>query len=375
MGMCGIGPIGFFNLQEVTEIISIEGLVIDGNMIGSTLLNELTPPGDSTSPYGYGAICVPDAVDLIIRDNIITDFGQQPGADVAGIFILHSQLVEISRNQVIETRDWSLSTGTTQSDSNDLAGGIILMLVEPPSLAPASSALWVATPDQGLPAPLYQPNLPALRVEHNTVRIPVGQALQAVGFGAFSIVNNHLSSGGTVAVEEPALAMAVMVINLGLMIELADLIATFTALYNYEMGTTYPVGQGLLSNSSSGAVLFTNNIIQVEANASLQTGFASVVVFTLDHLTFSNNLTWLDGPSVTAWLDVLLFGCTLQVLGNRLQEEIGSVFYSGVTYGLANITAQNLSTFCLFAEPKNGKYVLSPNNIVLDPQLCKHRLL
>jgi hypothetical protein len=106
-GLCGIGPVGFFNLGNDKEVISIENLTIAANTITSTLLAELDQAAARSSQFGYGAICVPDVVNLIIRDNIVTDFGRQPGDPVCGIFVLHGETVEISRNHVMETRDWS----------------------------------------------------------------------------------------------------------------------------------------------------------------------------------------------------------------------------------------------------------------------------
>jgi hypothetical protein len=50
---------------------------------------------------------------LIIRDNLITDFGEIPGAEVCGIFVLLGESVEISRNQIKETRDLSPTTDTS----------------------------------------------------------------------------------------------------------------------------------------------------------------------------------------------------------------------------------------------------------------------
>jgi hypothetical protein len=100
MGLCGIGPVGFFNLLETIEIISVQNLTITG----SGQDNVLAPKAEA-SLFGYGAICVPDVQNLIVRDNTITDFGSAPGAHVCGIFVLNGEQVEISRNHMIETRN------------------------------------------------------------------------------------------------------------------------------------------------------------------------------------------------------------------------------------------------------------------------------
>ena len=56
MGLCGIGPVGFFDLVQTLEVISIENLTITGNTISGSLQDVVTP----TSLFGYGAICIPD---------------------------------------------------------------------------------------------------------------------------------------------------------------------------------------------------------------------------------------------------------------------------------------------------------------------------
>ena len=203
MGLCGIGPVGFFDLAQDLEVISVQNLAITGNIISGSLQDVVAPFERSAALFGYGAICVPDVQNLIIRDNVITDFGNTPGAQVCGIFVLHGEQVEISGTQVIETRDWSAIPSGPALSANALQAGILVMLVTPPALDQiATAAAWtssnaaIANPL----APVYQPGLPALRIENNVVRVPLGVALEAVGFGPFSIVGNHLSTGGTVSV-------------------------------------------------------------------------------------------------------------------------------------------------------------------------------
>jgi len=391
MGLCGIGPVGFFNLFELLEVISIENLTIVANTISNTLLSPLTSFDVTASSFGYGAICVPDVETLIIRDNTITNFGVRPGVEACGIFILHGEFVEISRNHVLETRDWALSRSEDQGGPNGMRAGILVMLVTPPALNSASNSLWEASaapaPERinlqsetinsnsySLAKPIYEPNLPALRVEHNVVRVPLGEALEVVGFGPFSIVNNHLSSGGTLYIEGTAIALTVMVLNMGVAIEVADAASSYSEMYKSTFTPSLSVGTNAMSNSTSGAVLFTNNICQLEANASRQHGFASVAILSLDHLIFSNNHCWIDGPERTARADAILLAVSLQVLGNRFQEAPDAVIYSAMTAGSINITSQNISTYCLLTKAMPGMLVKSPN-LVINPTLCSDQLV
>jgi hypothetical protein len=229
-------------------------------------------------------------------------------------------------------------------------GGIVTVLATPPSFAATPSAsLWSNAANLSSTAlPTYLPSLPALRIENNTVRVPLGETLEAAGFGAFSIQNNHFSCGGTVTLNGRPLATTVLILNLGTAIESA--VGKFSSLHGINAaGTFSSVGQPTPAIPATGSVLFTGNVCQLESTASKQQAFASVVVLTLDHLTFANNHCWLDGPPITAFVDGLLVGATLQVTSNRFQEAAGfPVLASGITIGRINIASQNLSTYCLF---------------------------
>jgi hypothetical protein len=145
MGLCGIGPVGFFDLSTIFEIISIENLTITSNTITNVLLRDTdsfnafgtasaaqntglsgtaplagaNPTTGTFSSVGtvnagtstpYGAISVAFVENLVHRDNAITNFGANPGIKANGIFVLIGEIVEISRNQILETRDWTQAT-------------------------------------------------------------------------------------------------------------------------------------------------------------------------------------------------------------------------------------------------------------------------
>jgi len=372
-GLCGIGPVGFFNLVQMLEVISIENLIISSNTVSSTVLRPLAALDQRASIFGYAAICIPDVENLILRDNSITDFGPQPGAQVCGIFILNGQMVEISRNHVLETRDWNLtSSGDAQSGSG-LRGGIAVLLATPPTFATSASLyanLDVATAE--FTPPVYEPGLPALRIEHNVVRVPLGEALAVVGFGPFSIVNNQLGCGGAVKAAGRSLAETVLILNLGTALEVASGATTYTAVSKGKYVYSAANVNRAFAGSPGGAVIFTNNICQLEARGSGRRCLSSVMIFSLDDLIFANNQCWLDGPKGTAALDAWLVAGSLQATGNRFQEALGfPVFASGLTLGALNITAQNISTYCLFV-----KGTLQPaidiNNLVItsNKQTC-----
>ena len=390
MGLCGIGPVGFFNLLETLEVISVQNLTISGNTITGCVHDRVRAPQAGASLFGYGAICVPDVQNLILRDNTITDFGNVPGAHICGIFVLNGEQVEISRNQVIETRDWSAIPSSEGSAATGAQAGIGVLFVTPPPLNQvATASAWAsATGAAGISAPIYQPGLPALRIENNVVRVPLGLALEVLGVGPFAIANNHFSSGGTIRVSTDSnlgisstgapeatsggqtteTFLTVLIANLGAAIEVDTPGAKFSNLFNNGSQSSLQVAENALSNSSSGAVHFTNNICQLESRASRIKGMISVAILSLDHLTFTNNHCWLDGP-LTAAMDAFLLAGSLHVTSNRFQEAAGSVLISGVTFGLSNITTQNISTYCLLAGGVPALTIKTPN-VVFSTALC-----
>ncbi len=371
-GLCGIGPVGFFNLLQILEIISIENLTITANTVSSTVLRDVAAGDKLSSLFGPAAICVPDVQNLVLRDNNVTDFGAQPGT-VCGIFILHGEMLEVSRNHVVETRDWDANSGDAITLTG-LHGGIVVLLCTPPTFSATNNANLFGTAS-GLASnhtpPVYEPTLPALRVEHNVVRVPLGEALAAVGYGPFSIVNNQLGCGGTVLAEGKPLAETVLIMNLGTAIEVATPAKKYSDLYQgaYDYANN---DASAFAGSPGGAVIFTNNICQLESRFSRRRCFASVAILSLDDLIFANNQCWVDGPRLTATMDAFLIAGSLQVNNNRFQEAISpAVTISGLTVGALNITSQNISTFCLFSKGLLQPAVATNNLVaVVSSQLC-----
>jgi hypothetical protein len=362
-GLCGIGPVGFFDRAEVTEVISIVNLTIAANTITSTLLCDTVPAKGTGSVFGYGAICVPDVQNLVVRDNAITDFGRDPGLPVCGIFVLTGEMVEISRNHVLERRDWMVQQQAAATAG--LRGGIVLLIVTPPVFPTANNPFNQDNETGQVTPTAFLPNLPALRVEHNTVRVALGTALAAIGSGPFSVVNNHLATGGTASgVKGATIAETVLILNLAAAIESETAVARYEDLIELQSGTS-PKTSGVPKSPSCGAIVFTNNTCQLESSVSHQTTWASVLIFGLDDLIFGNNECWLDGPNETALADAILLAGSLQVTSNRFQEAAGSpVLRSAIAYGLLNITSLNISTYALIANALPTQLV-SINNLVV----------
>ena len=387
MGMCGIGPVGFFDLRTVFEIISIEDLTITSNTITNVLLrdtaavntfgtaassqasanNDATDAAtgsfatfgtvDAGTSTPYGAISVASVENLVIRDNAITNFGSKPGIKANGIFVLIGEMVEISRNQILETRDWT-QTSSSESTANPggVHGGIVIAIVTPPSITDAAALT-------SFSKALFEPGLPALRVEENVVRVALGQAFVAIGLGPFAISNNHFTCGGTIRGRGTAIAQTVLILNLGTAIEAAATTSPSgvnQGLANYSMAAAPPN----FSASSNGTVLFTNNICQLEARVDRQHSITSVAIISTDNLIFSNNQLWFDSATIDAFCDAFLAAGTLTATGNRFQESAASVYLSGITVAPFNITTQNISTFCLLVSGANK--IDNPNLAIIN---------
>jgi hypothetical protein len=361
MGLCGVGPVGIWNLAETAEAIGVQNLSIRRNVIERTLQRQVA--GKEGLAFSFGAICVPDVVDLSVCDNEISDFGTVPGAAyAAGVYVQFVEFAEISRNRIRETRDWS---GATSEDATtrQLRGGIVVAFATPPILSTDSGTL-------------FEPSQSALRVEHNVVRVALGDALAVTGLGPFSIANNHFSTGGGLLLSGFTAAKTVYVLNVGSPVEYVDAANNFSSLIKTRAAAPYARGASVPASRAGGAVLFSNNMCQLEAGLQPgDAGFSSVLVASLDNVLFANNHSWIDAQwsasmpaNATAtgvYFDAVVLASAVQVTSNRLQEPFGSVMASGVTIGLGNITALNFASNCLYVYAQNAFLEQNVNNVAV----------
>lgn len=370
-GLCGVGPVAFFSSGATAECISVAALEIRRNTFAGCLGAPISPLPEGVANIGYGVICLPDLQGVSVHDNIVRDFGAQAGAHVCGIFVLNGEDVEIADNDLRETRDWEAIPPATQSVFGGTQAGIAIMMVSPPALKPENTAsAWTGSSSQGVQTagapPVYQPGLPALRITGNVVRVATGLSLGVMGYGPFAITGNHFSSGGTVPELKGDSALNIVVMNLGTAIELdppTSFYQWYTYLNKWGDSVTLPIVDKLLANSTCGSVDFSHNICQVETRGSGANGTVSTMIMTLDHLHYGDNVSWMDGSGkpvagtgiyAAAVMDALLVGATVQVVANRFQECLGSVLWSALTVGALNVTAENISSFCLYTLPASA---------------------
>jgi hypothetical protein len=339
---------------------------------------------DTGGGHPYAAILVPDVVNLTIHDNAITNFGSRPGVPANGIYVIHGEGVDISRNKVIETRDWTLAAEDRAATAAGLYGGIVLVLVTAPAIGGGALDLSAAS---AYVRPIYEPGLPALRVEENVVRVALGLALVALGLGPFEIADNNFACGGAVrgSTAHP-LAQTVLIANLGTAIEAAAQ-TTYSATYGIAKGVSgavspYTFGGAAIAErafaiSQNGTVLFNSNICQLETRVDRQASVTSVCILSRDHVTFTGNHCWVDAPlgdNSLVLTDALVVAGTVNVTSNRFQESQSAVKVSGMIIGVANVTTQNISTYCLLIKGLAALTINAPNVALVNavsPGICE----
>lgn len=380
MGMAGIGPIGFFDLATTQEVVTITHLRILQNEISNCPNERVGQTGASQNAFtGYGGIVLPDVSDLIIRDSQVIDFGVSWTDPVSGIFVLHGEQIEISRNQIIDSRNWSNEVSTRASG---LRAGIYLSMVTPPPNADAAATATNLAEKfstfegftSGAVRPLfYTPKVPALSIVDNVVKVPLGRMLFAMDAGAFSIRGNSFASSGLAGASNSATPVGIMVINLGIPIDpfsasvlkaLAVLSALLVKAQSANQATPAQAPASL-ANLGPGPVLFSQNRCCVDLSVAPAPGekvasLCSTLIVSFDGVGFHDNQCILICGVRQVTLDVLLLACSLRATSNRVQEIPETTSLSLLTAGFENITSLNITSntaHALSYEPLNATHV------------------
>ncbi len=394
MGLDGIGVAGFFDLDGADEFISVHRLEIIGNDIRKCLGRALVVPENMLDQMGYGGISLADVDYVVIRDNFIVDNGPSFTEPICGIFILHGEGVEISRNHILNNGAKKLNapappipapappaagqgTVNTQAEDDD-SSGLVLLLLQP--LAQAKSVklgrrgginiVYAVAPVELFPflgrlVP-GQNGMPAVKIHDNVVSVPVGQALSLVALGPVSVIGNQFTSRGTIlSFDSPSfIAATVFIFNLGLPFEFYSQIWTFMKVKSGDItvNASQPGDESFLLEPreglddqrigefvADGNVLFSNNQCVLDL---VETGFSfalfSIVIFSLDDVGFLGNQCEASLLDDIILSQALLFGISLRASDNRLKEGLFNALLSAVTLGLYNTTTDNQSTHCLY---------------------------
>ena len=379
MGMNGIGVASFFDLREKDEFISVDRLTIVGNEIRRCMRRPIADvPQHMRNSMGYGGIALADVDYLVIRDNIIENNGPSRLFPICGIFVLHGEGVEISRNRILN--NGAAGREPASSAHPGARGGIYIVFAVAPRV-PLVPQLQI------IPA---QIGVPAIKIHDNIVSSPLGQALNMTVLGPVSVLGNQLTTHALIGRFDSSTfwAATVLILNLGFSNELYfQLISFLTVLfgqvqskdsYTIEGDTLVSPQPGLDDQSlgqylANGNVLFANNQCVLNLMDNVNEGaVSSILIASLDDVGFHNNQCDSDLlPGDLIFTQAFLFGTSLRVTDNRFKEGLFGAWLSAMTLGLLNMTTNNQSTHCLWIR---GTMVEDQPNTVLgsgfNPKLC-----
>ncbi len=380
MGSNGIGVAMFFDLAKQDEFITVDHLTIIGNEIRRCMQRRVADiPPNMLNNMGYGGIALADVAYLSVRDNVIEHNGPSWLLPICGIFVLHSEGLEFSRNRI-------LNNGANNGVSAQAAhpgprGGIYIVY----GITPRGPII----PKQKLHIPAMN-GVPAIKVHENIVSAPLGQALALTALGPVSVVGNQFTSLGVVVKTNSLTfwATTVLIFNLGLSNELYFQLLAFNALAQGQIRSKkgYVVdGDTLVTPApelddevlgqylANGNVLFSNNQCVLDLMDQLpELAVSSILIASLDDVSFHDNQCDCDlflGDLIFA--QAILFGISLRVTANRFKEGLFGAWLSAMTFGLLNMTTNNQSTHCLMIR---GTLVENQPNTTLisafNPKAC-----
>lgn len=372
MGCNGIGVIGFFDLSEVDEFISVINLSILGNDIRGCRRRDTEPPPDALEDFiGYGGIVLADVENLVVHDNTIVDNGSDWLDPVCGVFVLHGEGIDLMRNRIVNT-----GARTTEPPSDARSGqrgGVVVRYALPPTTA--LNGILASGPAQN--------GVPALRLHDNIVSQPLGRALVANGIGPMSIVANQFTSQGVVPTSvdlSSFMAATVQILNLGMSNEFYLQVLLFAVL-NKGYAKDYLAAAGdnavaagraglddatLARLLANGQVLFSDNQVNLDLLArGLSLALTSVLIVTLDDLACHDNqceANLFDDFLIAHAIHVAFSQSTS---GNRWKEGLFNALLSAFTLTFTmNTTTDNQGTHCIVVRGWPSR-IVDDHNIVL----------
>jgi len=379
MGTNGIGVASFFDLDQKDEFITVDRLTIIGNEIRHCMTRPIADiPQKMLNSMGYGGIALADVDYLVIHDNIIQDNGPSRLFPICGIFVLHGEGIDISRNRILN--NGAAGRDPAQNAHPGARGGIYIVFAVAPR---------VPVQPQLQPAPA-QNGVPAVKIHNNIASSPLGQALIMAALGPVSVLGNQFTTHALIvrADNSTFFAATVLILNLGLSNELYFQLLGFMAVtagqvkskdsYTIEGDTLVSPKPGLDDESlgqylANGNVLFANNQCLLDLVDKVdELAISSILIASLDDVAFENNQCDCDLiPGDFIFSQAVLFGMSLRVTGNRFKEGLLNAWFSAWTLGLLNMTTNNQSTHCLFIR---GFMVEDQPNTVLasafNPKIC-----
>ena len=378
MGMSGISVARFFEMETSPDFISVIGLVVAENRIRECMRLEVGDlPTGLRDVIGFGGVALADVDYFVLRDNTIQKNGAASVDPISGVFLLHGTGIAIDRNFVLDN-------GMTDSEDNPLRpgrrGGIVIGLARAPVGPEIDVNILVATSTG-----FRQTGFPAAHVHDNVVVSPAGRALEVIALGPVSVEGNEFTAKGSIirfqtdlttgasdtksasflagisyssisGTSNPLLAFldllggsAILIFNLGVSNEIYLQLIGLSGLFLLDDLPASSPEDDDERFFVGGNILFNNNQVVFDAFAS---GFSftlsSILLISLDDISMEGNQCDCDLLIDFALLNALVLGWSIRVAENRLKEGLFNTFYSGLTLGLMNQTADNQSTHCLY---------------------------
>lgn len=375
MGRNGIGVIGFFDLDETDEFISVDNLSISHNLIEGCL-NTTLPVVDSSieDDTGYGGIVLGDVLNLRIHDNQIINNGTNPLDAVCGVYVLHAEGVEICDNRIIENGQ------KANDDVNYKVGarsGIHLVYAITPTITISLGNT------NNLPR---QNGIPAAKIHNNIVVHPVGKALTINALGPVTVTDNQFTSRGVIRGQESSKVSTVSILNLGLSNELYLQILSFSQLLNQKTDLSSLAANIKTSNATSvtfiagnlddfklgrylanGNVMFSNNQVVLDELDTITNSIVSATrIFSLDDVSFNNNQCDYSLLGDFVFFPNLLLAPSLRITNNRFKESLAGALFSVFAFGFMNTTTNNQATHCIISRGLPRLTVVKDNIELLD---------
>jgi len=377
MGRNGIGVVGFFDLEETDEFISIENLTITHNRIEGCLNSVL--PGISAAledDMGYGGIALADVLNLRIHDNDIVNNGSSPLEPVCGVYVLHGEGVEICDNRIVG--NGGKLTGDARYKAGPRSAIHLVYAIAPTVSVSLSSPLSKSTELSNLPR---QNGVPAAKIHNNIVVHPVGRALTINALGPVFVTDNQLTSRGVIKGSDSAKVSTVAILNLGLSNELYLQLGGFAQIANQRSGISSLNSAIKIANPASftffnsslddfklgrylanGNVMFANNQVVLDEIDTIANKINSAIrILSMDDISFNNNQC-----DYSLLGDFIIFpnafiAPSLRVTDNRFKESLSGALFSVLAIGMLNTTTNNQATHCIISRGLPGLEVVKDN--------------
>ena len=113
------------------DLISVVNLSILETRSAAVWRRAIAPPSDALQGFiGHGGIALADVENLVVHDNTLIDNGADYLDPVCGIFVLHGEGIDLTRNRILNN-----GAPTDQSVSGARAGqrgGVVVRYALPP---------------------------------------------------------------------------------------------------------------------------------------------------------------------------------------------------------------------------------------------------